>query len=77
MRTRIDFDLEDIQRAAQLRRIGRDLYDQASAISPSTVEAMAAVAARLAGTTDYGRLLAEGFGEAMVSEAVVRHLDNT
>ena len=48
MRTRLDTDLETIQRTAQLRRIGRDLHDQAVAISSETVDAMAAVVTRLA-----------------------------
>ncbi len=76
MRSRIDFDLEDVQRAAQLRRLGRDLHDQAAAISVDTVEAMAAVVSRLAASTDYGELVGEGFGEAMMSEAVVNHLSS-
>ena len=76
MRSRIDFDLEDVQRAAQLRRLGRDLHDQAAAISAETVEATAAVVSRLAASTDYGELVAEGFGETMMSEAAVNHLSN-
>ncbi len=43
VRTRLDTDLETIRREAQLRRIGRDLHDQAADISPETVDAMAAV----------------------------------
>ena len=61
MRTRIDFDLENVQRAAQLRRLGRDLHDQAAAISVATVESVAAVVSRLAASTDYGDLVGEGF----------------
>jgi len=53
MRSRIDFDLEEVQRAAQLRRLGRDLHDQAAAISIETVEAMSAVVSRMATSTDY------------------------
>ena len=74
MRTRIDFDLEDIQRAAQLRRLGRDLHDQAAAISNAHVEAVAVVVSRLDAATEYGELVAEGFGEALVAEEVVQHL---
>ena len=74
MRTRIDFDLEDVQRAGQLRRLGRDLHDQAAAISEKTVQAMAAVVSRLAATTDYGDLVSEGFGEAMASYAAIQLL---
>ena len=74
MRSRIDFDLENVQRAAQLRRLGRDLHDQAAAISVDTVESVAAVVSRLAASTDYGELVGEGFSEAMMSEATVKHL---
>jgi hypothetical protein len=74
MRTRTDFDLEDVQRAAQLRRLGRDLHDEAAAISVETVQAMAAVVSRLTATTDYGELVEKGFGEAMVSHAATTHL---
>lgn len=74
MHTRLDFDLEDIQRQAQLRPLGRDLHEQAAATSPETVDAMAAVVARLANATDYGELVQEGFGEAMVTDAETRHL---
>ncbi len=74
MRTRIDFDLENVQRAAQLRRLGRDLHDQAAAISVDTVESVAAVVSRLAASTDYGDLVGEGFEEAMVTHAATSHL---
>lgn len=37
MRTRLAFDLDDIQRQAELRRLGRDLHEQAAAISSDTV----------------------------------------
>ena len=77
MRSRIDFDLENVQRAAQLRRLGRDLHDQAAAISVATVESVAAVISRLAASTDYGERVAEGFSEAMMSDAAVNHLSNT
>ena len=76
MRTRIDFDLENVQRAAQLRRLGRDLHDQAAAISVDTVESVAAVVSRLAASADYGELVAEGFSEAMMSDAAVNHLSS-
>ena len=76
MRSQIDFDLENVQRAAQLRRHGRDLHHHAAAISVDTVESVAAVVSRLAASTDYGELVAEGFGEAMMSEAAVNHLSN-
>ena len=74
MRTRIDFDLENVQREVQLRRLGRDLHDQALAISVETVEAIAAVVSRLAATSDYGELVSEGFGEAIMTGAAVSHL---
>ena len=76
MRTRIDFDLENVQRAAQLRRLGRDLHDQAAAISVATVESVAAVVSRLAASTDYGDLVGEGFSEAMMTDSAVNHLSN-
>jgi hypothetical protein len=60
MRTRLDTDLEQIQREAQLRPIGRDLHERAASISPETVDALAAVVAKLAMTTDYGELVDEG-----------------
>ena len=75
MRTRIDFDLENVQRAAQLHRLGRDLHDQAAAISVDTVDSVAAVVSRLASTTDYGELVREGFGEAMITNAGIMHLN--
>ena len=76
MRSRIDFDLENVQRAAQLRRLGRDLHDQAAAISVATVESVSAVVSRLAASTDYGDLVGEGFSEAMMSDAAVNHLSS-
>ena len=74
MRSRIDFDLEDVQRAAQLRRLGRDLHDQSAAISIETMEAMSAVVSRIATSTDYGQLVAEGFSEALMTDVAVRHI---
>lgn len=73
-RTRLDTDLETIQREAQLRRLGRDLHDQAAAISAETVDAVAAVVDRLATGTDYGRGIQEGFGDAVLAEASARHI---
>lgn len=74
MRTHLDTDLEQIQREAQLRRIGRDLHDQAAQISPETVDGVTAVLLKLAVATDYGELVDEGFGQAMRAEASVRHI---
>ena len=74
MQTRLDTDLDIIQREAQLRRVGRDLHDQAASISPETVDALAAVLLKLAGATDYGGLVDDGFGQAMRGEASVRHI---
>ena len=74
MRTRLDHDLDLLQRESQLRRIGRDLHDQAAAIFSETVDAMAAVLTRLAGSTKYGDLVDEGFGQAMRADASVRHI---
>lgn len=73
-RTRLDQDLDSIQREAQLRRLGRDLHDQAAAISSETVDAVAAVVDRLAVSTDYGRRVQEGFGDAVLAEASTRHI---
>ncbi len=73
-RTRLDTDLEAIQREAQLRRLGRDLHDQAAAISAETADALAAVVDRLAATTEYGRMVQQGLAEAAVAEASTRHL---
>jgi hypothetical protein len=74
LRTRLDTELDQIQREAQLRRIGRDLHDQAASISPETVDAVAAVLMKLEVATDYGELVDEGFGQAMRAEASVRHI---
>ena len=41
-----------------------------------TVESVAAVVSRLAASTDYGELVAEGFSEAMMSDAAVNHLSS-
>ena len=73
-RTRLDQDLDSIQRETQLRRLGRDLHDQAAAISQETVDAMAAVVGRLASSTDYGRLVQIGFADAVMAESTARHL---
>ena len=76
MRTPIDINLEEIQRVGQLRRIGRDLHDQARAISPDTAKAVAAVVTRLASTTEYGEVVQEGFGAAMTTHAATEHLSD-
>lgn len=75
MRTRLDTDLETIQREAQLRRLGRDLHDLASAISGETADAVAAVVTRLAtAATEFGKLVEEGFADAFISGAATHHL---
>lgn len=74
MRTRLDTDLETIQRESQLRRIGYDLHDQASTVSSSIVDALAAVMMRLSSCSDYGRHIERGVEEAMSAEATSRHL---
>ena len=51
-------------------------HDQAAAISAETVEATAAVVSRIATNTDYEELVAEGFSEAMVTDAAVKHLSD-
>lgn len=69
MRTRLESDLATIQRESQLRRIGHDLHEQASAVSNSTVDALATVLVRLPGSSDYGRHIEAGFEEAMIAES--------
>ncbi len=39
-----------------------------------TVDSVAAVVSRLAASTDYGELVAEGFSEAMMTDSAVNHL---
>lgn len=75
MRTPIS-DLDTLQRDSQARRIGADLYREAAAISPKTVEAVSAAVSSLSANADHGRLVAEGFGDAMVSDVAVRHLSS-
>ena len=67
-------ELDLVLREALARRSDADLYCEASAISNRTVEAVAAVVARMADRSDYGLLVAEGFGEAMVADAASNHL---
>jgi len=75
MRTPIsDFDM--LQRDSQARRIGADLYREAAAISPGTVEAVSAAVSRMSTSSEYGQLVAEGFSEAMMSDAAVAHLSS-
>ncbi len=73
MRTTIS-GLDTLQRDSQARRIGQDLYREADAISPKTVEAVSAAVSRMSTNSEHGRLVAEGFAEAMMSEAAVKHL---
>ena len=40
------------------------------------MESVATVISRLAASTDYGELVAEGFSEAMMSDAAVNHLSS-
>jgi hypothetical protein len=69
--------MDPVLREALARRIGADLFHEAWAISVRTVEATAAVVSRLVDRSDYGSLAEEGFGEAMVADALVRHLSHT
>ena len=75
MRTPIS-DLDTLQRDAVARRIGANLYREASAISPKTVEAVSAAVSRMLTNAEHGHLVAEGFSEAMMSDAAVNHLSN-
>lgn len=61
-------DLDVPQRARSARRIGADLYRTAAAISPATIEAASAAVSRLSTITHDGRLVAEGFADAMLAE---------
>lgn len=74
MRTKLDSALDGIHLSPPLRRIGRDLHDQSSAISSATSDAMAAGVATLAFITDYGDLIESGFKEALMASSAVRHL---
>lgn len=65
-----------LQREAQARRIGADLYREASAISPKTIEAVSAAVSRMLTNAEHGRLVGEGFSEAMLSDAAVSHLSS-
>ncbi len=70
-------DLEGMQRETQARRIGFALYTQAAAISPETVEAVAAVVNRMEALhDDYLILVAEEFARAMVADKADDHLAN-
>ena len=69
-------DLEALQRDAFARRIGANLYREASAISPKTVEAVSAAVSRMSTNAEHGHLVAEGFSEAMMSDAAVNHLSS-
>jgi hypothetical protein len=67
-------ELDLVLREALARRIGADLYREALAISDRTVEAVAAVVSRMGDRSEYGSLVAEGFGEAMVAESAGNYL---
>lgn len=70
-------DLEAIQRDGQARRLGFALYTQAAAISPETVDAVAAVVNRMEVLHDPSLdLVAAEFARAMVSERADDHLVN-
>ncbi len=70
MRTSIP-DLDNVLREALAHRIGTDLYREATAISPKTVEAVSPAVSRLASNSDQGNLVAEGFSEAMMSDGAI------
>ncbi len=72
MRTPIS-DLDTLQRDSQARRIGADLYREAAAISPKTVEAVSAVMSRLSAKDVQGELVAEGFARSMMADSAVAH----
>ncbi len=70
-------DFEAIQRASQARHLGASLYNEAAAISPDTVGAVAAVVNRMEALhDDYLMMVAEEFARAMVANKAEDHLAN-
>ena len=70
-------DFEAIQRAAQALHLGAAFYNEAAAISPQTVSAVAAVVNRMEALhDDYLILVAEEFARAMVADKADDHLAN-
>lgn len=67
-------DLISLQRENTARRIGADLYRSAAAISPLTIDAVAAAVSRMSTISALDRLVAEGFGGAMVADSAESHL---
>jgi hypothetical protein len=74
MRTTPISDFDTLQRDSQARRIGADLYREAAAISPKTVEAVSAAVARMPTNNAHGEQVAEGFSDAMMADAAIRHI---
>ena len=68
-------DFDNVLREALARRIGEDLYHEATRISSRTVEALSAVIGRLSYQSDYGSHVAVGFAEAMVAERAIEYLE--
>ena len=66
-------ELDFLLREAVARRIGADLYHEATLISPETVDAVSAVVERLSHKSGHGSLVAGAFGEAMVGDRAVEH----
>ncbi len=70
-------DFEVIQRASHARHLGASLYNEAAAISPQTVGAVAAVVNRMEALhDDHLTLVAEEFARAMVADKADDHLAN-
>jgi hypothetical protein len=70
-------DFEATQRASQARHLGAALYNEAVAISPVTVVAVAAVVNRMEALhDDYLILAAEESARAMVADKAEDHLAN-
>ena len=68
-------DFEGIQRAAQARQLGAALYNEAVAISPQTVSAVAAVVNRMEALhDDFLMMVVEEFARAMVADLSLIHI---
>jgi hypothetical protein len=70
-------EFEAIQREAEARALGAEMYHQASRISPGTINAVAAVLASL-DHNSRGRLareVAREYARQMMADAALRHRD--
>ena len=67
-------EFETLQRDGLARRIGADLYREAASISLQTVEAVSAAVSRMPTSNAHGEHVAEGFSDAMMADAAIRHI---